>query len=184
MPHRKKDFERPRDRLRRSEIDSLAHAPVFGLLDNIRSVWNVGSIFRTADAAGLAGLYLCGMTATPPRPDMEKTALGATETVPWDYWPDAAAAVADLKRRGICVVALEQTADARPYDALDCPFPACVVVGHEVDGVSHEVLEAADIRAEIPMNGVKKSMNVAVSFGVMAFAMTGAWRAANRKARP
>ncbi len=68
--------------------------PVYGLLDNVRSVWNVGSMFRTADSVALGGLYLCGMTATPPRPDIEKTALGATRSVPWDYWSDAAAAAA------------------------------------------------------------------------------------------
>jgi 23S rRNA (guanosine2251-2'-O)-methyltransferase len=70
--------------------------PVYALLDNIRSVWNVGSMFRTADAVALGGLYLCGMTATPPRPDIEKTALGATKTVPWDYWSDAVAAAASV----------------------------------------------------------------------------------------
>ena len=71
-------FQRPSDRIARHDLDELERAPVWGLLDNVRSVWNVGSMFRTADAAGLSGLYLAGMTATPPRPDMEKTALGAT----------------------------------------------------------------------------------------------------------
>ena len=79
--------------------------PVFGLLDNIRSVWNVGSMFRTADAAGLGGLLLCGMTATPPRPDIEKTALGATRTVPWNYWRSALEAAIAVREAGLPLVA-------------------------------------------------------------------------------
>ncbi|RXL80731.1 TrmH family RNA methyltransferase, partial [Citrobacter sp. AAK_AS5] len=81
------------------------------------SAWNVGSMFRTADGAGLAGLYLCGLTATPPRPDLEKTALGARATVPWDYWADTVAAVRAVQARGFQVVALERTPQAEPYDA-------------------------------------------------------------------
>ena len=81
--------------------------PAYALLDNIRSAWNVGSMFRTADAVGLAGLYLGGVTATPPRADIEKTALGATVTVPWDYWPDAAACARRLRADGIPLVVLE-----------------------------------------------------------------------------
>ena len=165
----------PRNRLPLADAADLRRAPVFALLDNVRSVWNVGSIFRTADAAGLAGLYLCGMTATPPRPDMEKTALGATETVPWDYWPDSRAAVEHLRASGVRVIALEQTPDARPFDQLDPVFPACFVVGHEVRGVSAAVAEAADVRVEIPMSGAKQSLNVAVSFGLMAFEMRRLW---------
>ncbi len=157
--------------------DAAGRAPIFGLLDNIRSVWNVGSIFRTADATGLAGLYLCGLTATPPRADMEKTALGATLTVPWDYWDRAADAVRQLRGHGVAVIALEQAAGAGAYDARDYPFPVCFVVGHEVRGVSAEVLALADACVEIPMAGAKKSLNVAVSFGVMAYELRRRWLA-------
>lgn len=173
---------RPTNRLPLEGATGVERAPIFGLLDNVRSVWNVGSMFRTADAAGLGGLYLCGMTATPPRSDMEKTALGATETVPWDYWRDAAEAIAALRAKGVAIVALEQTADARPYDDFPCSFPACFVVGHEVRGVSRKVLDLADHRVEIPMAGVKRSLNVAVSFGVMAYRLLGMWRAGARGA--
>ncbi len=147
----------------------LASGRLYALLDNVRSVWNVGSMFRTADAVCLDGLYLCGMTATPPRPDIEKTALGATLTMPWDYWPDPAAAVRHLQSRGVTVVALEQTDQARPFDSVAFPEPLCFVVGHEVDGVSPEVLRQVDAVVEIPMAGQKKSLNVAVSFGVLAY---------------
>jgi len=169
-------FHRPTDRLARDRLDALERAPVWALLDNVRSVFNVGSIFRTADAAGLSGLYLAGMTATPPRPDMEKTALGATETVPWDYWRDPAACVRELRGRGVVVAAVEQTDGALDLETWRMPFPCCFVMGHEVSGVSPAVLEAADVHVEIPMHGAKRSLNVAVSFGVVAFTARRRWR--------
>jgi tRNA(Leu) C34 or U34 (ribose-2'-O)-methylase TrmL len=151
--------------------------PAYGLLDNIRSVWNVGSIFRTADAVALAGLFLCGMTATPPRADMEKTALGATLSVPWDYWQDPGSAVTALRSRSIQVVALERTAGAIPYDQCRYAFPVCFVVGHERRGVSPAVLRSADRLVEIPMRGRKESLNVAVSFGILAYEILRQWSA-------
>ncbi len=151
--------------------------PVYALLDNIRSAWNVGAMFRTADAAGLAGLYLCGMTATPPRPDLEKTALGASATVPWDYWADSAAAARAIAARGIELVALERTPDATPFDARRYRFPTCFVVGHEVDGVRPDVLAACAATVAIPMHGQKSSLNVAVSFGIMAYEARRRWQA-------
>jgi len=151
--------------------------PVYALLDNVRSVWNVGSMFRTADAAALAGLYLTGMTATPPRPDMEKTALGATRSVPWDYWREPEEACLSLARSGIRLVALEQTAQARTWGSMTWSFPVCFVVGHEVDGVGPGVLELVDEVVEIPMAGTKKSLNVAVSFGILAYEIRRHWQA-------
>lgn len=149
--------------------------PSFALLDNIRSVWNVGSMFRTADAVALGGLCLCGMTATPPRPDIEKTALGATLSVPWNYWQDSLDAVRDLKKRGLAVVVLEQTPNAVDWDDFKCPFPSVFVVGHEVQGVRPEIIELADHVVEIPMAGTKQSLNVAVSFGVLSYAIRRQW---------
>jgi len=143
--------------------------PAYAILDNIRSVWNVGSMFRTADAVALGGLYLCGMTATPPRPDIEKTALGATKSVPWDYWSDSVAAARHLKDRGLPLIALEQTERSVSWDTFAFPFPHCFIVGHEVNGVNEELLDLVDHVVEIPMAGVKHSLNVAVSFGVLAF---------------
>lgn len=157
--------------------DGPNRMPVFALLDNIRSVWNVGSMFRTADAVGLSGLYLCGMTATPPRPDIEKTALGATLSVPWDYWDDSLAAARHIQSQGIKLVALEQTADTVAWDVNDYPYPHCFVVGHEVKGVRPEILELADQTVEIPMVGIKHSLNVAVSFGILAYEVRKHWQA-------
>lgn len=168
-------FVRPSDRLSPEELHGRTRLPAYALLDNIRSVGNVGSIFRTADAVNLGGLYLCGMTATPPRPDMEKTALGATETVPWDYWRRPEDALADLRSRGVSVVVLEQTARAVPFDAFDYEYPVCFVVGHEVEGVSPAVLAQADAAVEIAMAGAKKSLNVAVGFGLMAYEIRRQW---------
>jgi tRNA G18 (ribose-2'-O)-methylase SpoU len=150
--------------------------PVFGLLDNIRSAWNVGSMFRTADAAGLGGLYLCGMTATPPRPDIEKTALGSTLSVPWDYWSDSIEAARSIRSAGVPLVALEQTDRAADWSSFDYPFPHCFVVGHEVRGVRSEILDIADHVVEIPMAGIKHSLNVAVSFGILAYAIRRKWQ--------
>lgn len=153
--------------------------PVYALLDNVRSVWNVGSMFRTADSVALGGLYLCGMTATPPRPDIEKTALGATQSVPWDYWSDSVAAARHLKDQGLPLIALEQTDRAHRWDTYSFPFPHCFIVGHEVKGVRKELLDLADEVVEIPMAGMKQSLNVAVSFGVLAFQIRRCFLAAN-----
>lgn len=171
-------FARPADRLDRAALAGRDRMPVTALLDGIRSAGNVGSMFRTADAANLGGLFLCGMTATPPRADIEKTALGATETVPWDYRQDPAAAVADLRARGVQVVALEQAPGAAPFEEFPYRFPVCFVVGHEVQGVGPATLAAVDACVEIPMAGAKKSLNVAVSFGVLAFHLRRTWLAA------
>jgi len=155
--------------------------PAYALLDNIRSVWNVGSMFRTADAVALGGLILCGMTATPPRADMEKTALGATLSVPWNYQPDSVTALQDLKSNGLKIIALEQSPRAVAWGDFACPFPHVFVVGHEVKGVQSEIMDLADLTVEIPMAGIKDSLNVAVSFGVMAFAVRSRWLARLQK---
>ena len=151
--------------------------PVYGLLDNIRSAWNVGSMFRSADGAGLGGLYLCGLTAVPPRADIEKTALGACRTVPWDHWPDTLAAIDAVRQRGIQVVALECHPEAVPFDRFTYRYPFCFVVGHEVRGIAAAVLAACEAVVRIPMHGAKQSLNVAVSFGIMAYQARRVWEA-------
>ncbi len=115
------------------------------------------------------------MTATPPRPDMEKTALGATASVPWDYWRSTADAVAALKKRGTTLVAVEQAPGSVPLHDWRCPFPCCFVMGHEVGGVDEEVLAACDQCVEIPMSGAKRSLNVAVTFGIVAVEIRRQW---------
>ena len=168
---------RSHDRLPLDVAGRDGRMPAFALLDDIRSVGNVGSVFRTADAVNLGGLFLCGCTATPPRADMEKTALGATRTVPWDYWPRAVDAVRGLRTAGVKVLALEQVPGAADYGAVRYDFPICFVLGHEVRGVSPEILALVDGAVEIPMAGAKRSLNVAVSFGVMCYELRRQWPA-------
>lgn len=169
------------NRLTLAEAGSLERMPVFALLENIRSAWNIGSMFRTADAAALSGLYLSGMCATPPRPDIEKTALGATEMVPWNYTKDPLEIISNLKDENIAVIVLEQVEHAKPYTVFEYPFPCCFVVGNEVNGVSPEISNAADYAVEIPMSGAKQSLNVAVSFGVIAYEISRQWNARHRR---
>ena len=134
-------------------------------------------MFRTADAVGICRLVLCGITGTPPRKEITKTALGAEEAVPWTYQPDAAEAIRELRAEfpGLQVVALEMTESAVPLRAfvsdLALQSPIALVVGNEVAGISGEALAAADTCACLPMRGVKASLNVAVAFGVAAYAL-------------
>ena len=177
-PHLRPAFTRPADPAQAAAAAPLVsgRCPVFGMLDNIRSAWNVGSMFRSADAAGLSGLYLCGLTAVPPRPDIEKTALGACSTVPWDHWQDTLSAIGTVRAQGIQVVALERSAGAVPFDLFAYRFPLCFVVGHEVRGISPAVLNACEALVSIPMHGAKESLNVAVSFGIMAYQARRSWQ--------
>jgi 23S rRNA (guanosine2251-2'-O)-methyltransferase len=148
--------------------------PISVLVDNVRSLYNVGSIFRTCDAAGVTKLYLTGFTPYPPRKELEKTALGAIESVPWEYHHDALPLIAQLKSEGFKVVAVEQTEGARNYDSIGASeLPVCLVVGHEITGVSSEVLNACDFAVQIPMYGVKHSLNVAVACGIAVYGAVG-----------
>lgn len=151
--------------------------PVYGLAENVRSLWNVGSLFRTSDAVCARKLFLCGYTGKPPRPEISKTALGAEGSVPWEYMADPAKAVVTLKQRGVHILALETVENARSLDGADVPFPVCLVVGNEVDGVSRRLLSLADEAVALPMLGVKSSLNVAVAYGVAMYAILGKWQA-------
>lgn len=143
--------------------------PISVLLDHVRSLYNVGSIFRTSDAVGVEKLYLCGLTGYPPRAEIHKAALGAERTVPWEHCPDPVAAIHQLKSRGYRIVVLEHTDQSQPYHQAHYEFPLCLVVGHEITGVSDEVVALADQAIEIPMAGIKQSLNVAVAYGVAIY---------------
>ncbi len=147
--------------------------PVCVVLDNIRSLNNVGAIFRTADGAGIEKLWLCGITGYPPQGEIAKTALGAEESVVWEYAKDILEVVRQHKARGYQIVLLEQTDASVPYDEFFPDKPVCLVVGNEVDGVMEGLAQMADAAIEIPMAGVKNSLNVAVAFGVAVFHLTG-----------
>jgi len=139
------------------------------VLDNIRSLHNVGSIFRTADAAGVGKLYLCGMTGAPPRLEIRKAALGAEETVPWEYFKQTREALDKLKREGYFIVALESTPASIDYRRAGYQFPLALVVGHEYNGIAPEILAQCEAAIALPMRGIKVSLNVAVAFGVAAY---------------
>lgn len=142
--------------------------PLVVVLDNIRSLNNIGSLFRTSDAFLIDRLILCGITATPPSSEIHKTALGAEDSVCWQYYPDTMQAIETLRAEGYTICALEQVkgsvslADFRP----ESDGKYAIVAGHEVHGVAPEVVDAADICLEIPQYGTKHSLNVSVSTGI------------------
>jgi tRNA G18 (ribose-2'-O)-methylase SpoU len=140
------------------------------MADNIRSLYNVGSIFRSSDGALVQKLFLTGFTPAPPRKEIDKTALGSTQTVPWEYHHDPLTAIAQLKQQKVKICALELTDKSIPhYDLTEADFPLCLVFGNEITGVSKEVIEQADMAIEIPMYGNKQSLNVAVAYGIVLY---------------
>lgn len=144
--------------------------PISVLLQNIRSMWNVGAIFRSCDAARVEKVIITGYTATPPRKEIDKTALGATEWVAWEYVQNPLDAIASLKAKGVKIAALEITTHTIRYDSLSKQhFPLCLIVGNEVSGIDDNVLAMCDLALEIPQYGVKHSLNVAVSVGIALF---------------
>jgi tRNA G18 (ribose-2'-O)-methylase SpoU len=154
----------------------LPRLPLYLVLDNVRSMWNVGSMFRTADGAGIARVLLCGYTARPPRPEIAKTALGAEKAVPWEAVQDPAKALTQLQRQGIPVYVLEQTDGGVSLWDVELRPPLALVVGNEVEGVSPHVVSLADGAIEIPLFGVKESLNVAVACGVALFELARRFR--------
>ena len=149
----------------------LAQEPKISLcvvLDNIRSLFNVGSIFRTCDGLGVEKIWLCGLTGHPPQSEISKTALGAEEHVSWEHRRDTVATIKELKKK-YQIVLLEQMDESISYEKFIPKRPVCLIVGNEVEGVSDEIVELADAAIEIPMAGVKNSLNVTVAFGVAAY---------------
>ncbi len=162
----------------RPDLEKLATVPphpFVAVLDNIRSLHNVGSMFRTADAVHLQHLYLCGITGRPPRDEIRKTSLGAEESVPWTFAKDAARVITDLKQNGYQIVALEHTNQSVDFRQADYQFPVCFIIGHEYLGVQNHLVEMADLAVEIPMFGIKQSLNVSVAFAVMVYELLHHW---------
>ena len=169
---------------RRLPKEGLIHAerlPIIGMLDNIRSLYNVGSIFRTSDGAFIRHLYLAGYTPKPPRKEIEKTALGATETVPWSHFANPLDALQAAREAGARICVLEQTTGSIPYYHIaPSDFPICLVVGNELTGISPGVVAAADMALEIPMFGTKHSLNAAVAYGIAIFELVRIWKEHNQ----
>jgi tRNA G18 (ribose-2'-O)-methylase SpoU len=157
------------NRLSVDEYKQSGKTPLVIILDNVRSLNNVGSVFRTADAFRLQSVYLCGIAATPPNAEIHKTALGAEETVEWKYFQETPDAVNELKEQEYLICALEQTENSCSLEAfeVDRSKKYAIVVGHEVKGVRQDVLDICDFFIEIPQIGTKHSLNVSVASGIV-----------------
>ncbi|HRE39823.1 MAG TPA: RNA methyltransferase [Ignavibacteria bacterium] len=151
-------------------INEFERNPIVVVCDNIRSIFNVGSIFRTSDGAFIEKLYLCGYTPHPPRKEIDKVALGATLSVPYEYSKSPMEVVEKLKKAGYKICTLELTDNSKDYREISNEdFPICLVIGNEIEGVSKEIIDIADMAIEIPMHGFKQSLNVSVCFGIAVY---------------
>ena len=161
------------DELSRKSIDDfkkLDKLPIVVVLDNIRSLHNIGSVFRTADAFAIDKIVLCGITAQPPHREIQKTALGATESVTWEYAESCIVAIEQLRKSNYRICGVEQVTGSIMLDKFQLetsPMEIALVFGNEVKGVAQEVLDVCDDFIEIPQNGTKHSLNVSVSVGVV-----------------
>src|SRR5690606_11432935 len=157
------------NRLEVEEFKKAVKTPFFIVLDDIRSLNNIGSVFRTADAFLIEKIYLCGITATPPNKDIHKTALGATESVDWEYVKDITILVEDLKSKGVKIISVEQAENATMLHdfVAEAGEKYAIIFGNEVKGVSQEIVDASDYVIEIPQFGTKHSLNISVSAGIV-----------------
>ncbi|MBP5476210.1 MAG: RNA methyltransferase [Paludibacteraceae bacterium] len=159
-----------------AEFHESAKTPLVVVLDNVRSQHNIGAVFRTADAFRLRKVILCGISACPPNQEIHKTALGAEESVEWEHSASTADAVRRLHEEGYTVFAVEQVHDSIPLPLLDLTHtgdrPVAVVMGHEVFGVSQEVVDMSDGCIEIPQYGTKHSLNVSVAAGIVLYSLS------------
>ncbi len=166
------------------EYARLGKHPLYLVLDNLRSAFNVGSIFRSADAARLAGIFTCGYTAHPPHPKLDKTALGTLDYVPTRHFDTALEALDYLEAEGIATWALETTSHSCSYTEVEYPSPLALVLGNEALGVEHDVLTRCERLLEIPMYGYKNSLNVAAAAAVAAFEVLRQWRVGGTAEEP
>lgn len=157
------------DRKTVGEFKQSAKTPLIIILDNVRSLHNIGSVFRTADAFLIEKIYLCGITASPPHRDITKTALGATKTVAWEHRENALQLIEELQQQGIKILAVEQAEQAVMLNNFipENPSKYAIVFGNEVKGVQQEIVSRADSVVEIPQLGTKHSLNISVSAGIV-----------------
>ncbi|EKD87190.1 MAG: tRNA/rRNA methyltransferase (SpoU) [uncultured bacterium] len=153
------------------EFAKIKKNPIYIILDNVLDTYNIGAIFRLADAVAAEKVILCGESETPPHTRIKKASINTTEWVSWEHFADAKTAISSLKSQipNLKVVAIEQSPKSVSYDKFEYKFPLALVVGHESNGVSKEVLEISDAIIELPMFGVNKSLNVMVSLGIVLY---------------
>ena len=156
--------------------EAIQRLPVSVVLDNVRSLYNVGAFFRTADAARIETLYLCGITGRPPKKAIAKTALGAEEQVAWEHTWDAAGLICGLRARGMEIAAVETSLHAVDLFDWEPRFPVAIIFGHEVDGIRPEISEMCDTHVRIPMLGIKHSLNVATAGGIVMYELLRKYR--------
>ena len=157
------------ERLSVEEFKTAPKLPVCIVLDNVRSLHNVGSAFRTADAFRVEKIYLTGITGTPPHREIQKTALGATESVAWEYFESTGRAIEHLKSLGYEIIVVEQTTNSISLHRFELRGNAkhCLVFGNEINGVSDEAIAAADFAIDVPQTGTKHSLNISVCLGIV-----------------
>jgi 23S rRNA (guanosine2251-2'-O)-methyltransferase len=157
------------ERLNKEEFKEAEKTPIIVVLDDIRSLHNIGSVFRTADAFLIEKIYLCGITAVPPNKEIHKTALGATETVTWEYAKDVLEVIKKLKEENVAVFSIEQTENAIMLNDFGVKpnEKYALIFGNEVKGVSQEAINLSDGVIEIPQLGSKHSLNISVSAGIV-----------------
>lgn len=158
-------------RITTDEFKKAEKTPLVVVLDNVRSLNNVGSIFRTSDAYRVQKIVLCGITATPPHPEIHKSALGAEFSVDWVHYDDTLQAINDLKKEGFTILAVEQATDSTMLDDF-CPKQGeryAIIMGNEVNGVMQEAIDMSDKCLELPQYGTKHSLNVAVTAGIVIY---------------
>lgn len=160
-----------------ARYEGLRRIPVSVLLHDVRSLYNVGAFFRSADAAGCDKLYLCGITGRPPHAGIAKTALGAEQTVPWEHHGEPAVLIRSLRQQGHEIAAVETSVHATDLYDWQPRFPVCVLFGHEVDGLATPLLDLCDTYVRIPMLGQKHSLNVATAGGVVMYELLRKYRA-------
>lgn len=164
-----------------ADYEALGKLPVRVLLDNIRSLYNVGAFFRTCDAAGVEELHLCGFTGRPPRKEIHKTALGAEESVRWQYHPEGAALVGELRNSSYEIAAVETSLHAVDLFDWQPHSRVCVVFGNELEGIRPDLSRLCDTHVRIPMLGLKHSLNVATAGGVVIYELLRKYRDAFRR---
>jgi len=156
-------------KVRKKEFSNLARSPMYIVLDDLKSAYNVGSIFRLADALLVSKLYLCGRTLSPPNHKIKTTSRGTERWVPWEHCPSAIETVRKLKELGVYILCAEICSDSVDYKKIAPSFPVCLVLGREYDGISPEVLDFADCIVSLPITGMTNSLNVATTAGVLLY---------------
>lgn len=153
------------------DLAKIKKSPIYIIVDNVLDTYNIGAIFRLADAVAAEKVILCGDTETPPNTKIKRASINTTEWVAWEYTESASQAILNLKSNilNLQVVAIEQSSKSVPYDKFDYHFPIAFVLGHETRGISKEALQASDAIVELPMFGINTSMNVMVSLGIVLY---------------